>query len=106
MVGPSKRMFAGVAVQLFFTTGFVLTAGFAYFIRDWRNLQLALTLPGILFFSYWWYVYYFFYFNISVGFQKLRYLKIFDYSEFFVNDGVKFGLNQVVNQVVYQVYFC
>lgn len=54
MVGPKKRMFAGVAVQLFFTAGFLLTAGFAYFIKDWRHLQIALTLPGVLFFSYYW----------------------------------------------------
>ncbi|XP_014247403.1 organic cation transporter protein isoform X2 [Cimex lectularius] len=56
MVGPKFRMFAGVAFQLFFTAGFVLTAGFAYLIKDWRMLQLALTLPGIVFFSYWWFI--------------------------------------------------
>lgn len=54
MVGPKKRMFAGVTVQLFFTAGFLLTAGFAYYIKDWRHLQIALTLPGVLFFSYYW----------------------------------------------------
>ena len=54
MVGPKTRMVAGVVFQLFFTTGFVLTAAFAYFLRDWRDLQLALTLPGLLFLCYWW----------------------------------------------------
>lgn len=56
MVGPKKRMFAGVVCQMFFTAGYLLTALFAYFIRDWRRLQIALTLPGILFFSYWWFI--------------------------------------------------
>lgn len=56
MVGPKKRMFAGVVCQMFFTLGFLLTALFAYFIRNWRHLQIALTLPGILFFSYWWFI--------------------------------------------------
>ena len=27
---------------------------FAYFIRDWRMLLLALTLPGVLCFPLWW----------------------------------------------------
>lgn len=54
LVGPKRRMFAGVAFQLFFTAGFLVTAGAAYFIRDWRFLQIALTLPGIIFFTYWW----------------------------------------------------
>ncbi|TMW53321.1 hypothetical protein DOY81_001621 [Sarcophaga bullata] len=54
MVGPSYRLFAGVACQLFFSTGFMLTAGFAYFIREWRWLQIALTLPGLLFLCYHW----------------------------------------------------
>lgn len=39
---------------MFFSVGFMLTALFAYFIVDWRSLQIALTLPGILFLSYWY----------------------------------------------------
>ncbi|XP_053947368.1 organic cation transporter protein-like [Anastrepha ludens] len=54
MVGSSYRLFAGVAVQMFFSVGFMLTAGFAYFIHDWRWLQIALTLPGLLFMCYHW----------------------------------------------------
>lgn len=54
MVGPQKRMFAGVAVQFFFTTGYIMTAGFAYLIRDWRWLQIGVSVPGILFLTYWW----------------------------------------------------
>ncbi|EDW67544.1 organic cation transporter protein [Drosophila virilis] len=56
MVGASYRLFAGVAVQMFFSVGFMLTAGFAYFIHDWRWLQIALTLPGLLFMCYYWIV--------------------------------------------------
>ncbi|EDW98974.1 organic cation transporter protein [Drosophila yakuba] len=54
MVGSSYRLFAGVAMQMFFSVGFMLTAGFAYFIHDWRWLQIALTLPGLLFLCYYW----------------------------------------------------
>lgn len=53
MVGASYRLFAGVVVQMFFSVGFMLTAGFAYFIHDWRWLQIALTLPGLLFMCYY-----------------------------------------------------
>ncbi|KAL7727042.1 hypothetical protein ACLKA6_012425 [Drosophila palustris] len=56
MVGASYRLFAGVAVQMFFSVGFMLTAGFAYFIHDWRWLQISLTLPGLLFMCYYWIV--------------------------------------------------
>ncbi|KAG8232379.1 hypothetical protein J437_LFUL012779 [Ladona fulva] len=56
MVGPSARLFTGVFCQYFFSLGFVLTALFSYFVRDWRMLQVTLTVPGILFFSYWWMV--------------------------------------------------
>ncbi|KAK7791369.1 hypothetical protein R5R35_007908 [Gryllus longicercus] len=56
MVGPSKRLVAGVVCQFFFTTGYILTAAFAYFIKDWRHLQIALSLPGILFLCYWWFI--------------------------------------------------
>lgn len=54
MVGPSKRLFAGIFVMMFFSVGFMLTALFAYFIHDWRGLQIGLTLPGLLFLSYYW----------------------------------------------------
>ncbi|XP_069673393.1 organic cation transporter protein isoform X2 [Periplaneta americana] len=56
MVGPTKRLFAGVVCQFFFTTGYILTAAFAYFIKDWRILQASLSAPGIIFLSYWWFV--------------------------------------------------
>ncbi|XP_049780685.1 organic cation transporter protein-like [Schistocerca cancellata] len=56
MVGPSRRLFAGVACQFFFTFGYVLTALLAYLIPDWRMLQLAFTLPSVFFLSYWWFV--------------------------------------------------
>lgn len=55
MVGPKKRLIAGVGVQLFFTMGYLLTAAFAYYITNWRMLQVALTIPSIVFLLYWWY---------------------------------------------------
>ncbi|XP_028981769.1 organic cation transporter protein isoform X2 [Diachasma alloeum] len=56
MVGPKKRLVAGVGCQLFFTTGYIMTAGFAYFITDWRTLQIAITIPSFAFLVYWWFI--------------------------------------------------
>lgn len=56
MVGPRYRLLAGVVCQMFFSLGYMLTAAFAYFITDWRNLQIALTIPGVVFFCYWWFI--------------------------------------------------
>lgn len=56
MVGPSRRLFAGVAVMMFFSAGYILTAGFAYFFTDWRIFQIAITLPGLVFMCYYWFI--------------------------------------------------
>lgn len=54
MVGPTYRNFAGTCYMFFFAAGYILTAVFAYYFRDWRTLQLALTLPGLIFMCYYW----------------------------------------------------
>lgn len=54
MVGPKDRLVAGTICQMFFSMGYMLTAAFAYYVKDWRNLQIALTIPGVVFFCYWW----------------------------------------------------
>ncbi|XP_016981512.2 organic cation transporter-like protein [Drosophila rhopaloa] len=54
MVGPDKRLYAGIFVMMFFSVGYMLSTLFAYLVHDWRNLQIALTLPGLIFLSYYW----------------------------------------------------
>ncbi|CAL8086657.1 unnamed protein product [Orchesella dallaii] len=56
LVGKDKRMVAGMGMQYFFTIGYVVIGVLAYFLREWRQLQLALSLPGILFLSYYWFM--------------------------------------------------
>lgn len=56
MVGPSYRLFAGVAVMAFFTFGYILDAAFAFFFMEWREFQIAITLPGIIFLCYYWFI--------------------------------------------------
>ncbi|KAI3364662.1 hypothetical protein L3Q82_010843 [Scortum barcoo] len=52
--GPKQRMLAGIITDYFFGVGYILLAGVAYFIRDWRKLQLAISAPGFLFIFYIW----------------------------------------------------
>lgn len=54
LVCKESRLYAGTVIQFFFSAGFLISGAFAYFIRDWRWLQAALTVPGIFFLSYWW----------------------------------------------------
>lgn len=49
-------MVAGVIFMMFFSFGYMLMGLFAYFIHDWRFLQIALTIPGALFLCYWWFI--------------------------------------------------
>ncbi|KAJ8315471.1 hypothetical protein KUTeg_007621 [Tegillarca granosa] len=45
-VGPSKRIWSGIIIELVFCIGELLLCGAAYFIRDWRTLQLVLSVPS------------------------------------------------------------
>ncbi|KAJ8017902.1 Solute carrier family 22 member 3 [Holothuria leucospilota] len=47
LVAPSKRIFVGNFMWLFFAAGYTVLAGSAKLIPDWRILQLVLTLPYI-----------------------------------------------------------
>lgn len=42
--------------MFFFSAGYILIAVFAYFIHDWRWLQAAITISGLLFLLYWWFI--------------------------------------------------
>ncbi|XP_028809350.1 organic cation transporter protein isoform X2 [Denticeps clupeoides] len=52
--GSKHRMLAGIITDYFFGFGYILLAGVAYMIRDWRQLQLAISAPGFLFIFYIW----------------------------------------------------
>ncbi|XP_070548444.1 organic cation transporter protein-like isoform X2 [Ptychodera flava] len=53
-VGPSKRTYVGVILFLFYSCGYMAFALIGYLIREWRYLLLVISLPGVLFLSYWW----------------------------------------------------
>ncbi|XP_029798226.1 solute carrier family 22 member 4 isoform X2 [Suricata suricatta] len=57
ILGKSVRIiFSTLGVCTFFAVGYMLLPLFAYFIRDWRMLLLALTVPGVLCIPLWWFI--------------------------------------------------
>ncbi|XP_050167841.1 solute carrier family 22 member 5-like [Myiozetetes cayanensis] len=55
ILGKSIRVvFCTLGVCIFYAFGYMLLPLFAYFIRAWRMLLLALTLPGLLCIPLWW----------------------------------------------------
>lgn len=56
MVSPSYRSTVGVAINFGWCLAFISLPAVAWIIRDWFWLQLALTLPKLLFISVFWLV--------------------------------------------------
>ncbi|XP_046326574.2 organic cation transporter protein-like [Haliotis rufescens] len=54
IVGPSKRVWTGIMIEVFFAIGMTMLSGVAYFIRDWHTLELAMSIPVAFFLIYWW----------------------------------------------------
>ncbi|OWF37562.1 Organic cation transporter protein [Mizuhopecten yessoensis] len=54
LVGPSKRRWAGILINFFYSTGMILLSGIGYGFRDWKYIQIACSLPLGLFIVYWW----------------------------------------------------
>ncbi|XP_023932835.1 solute carrier family 22 member 13-like [Lingula anatina] len=48
MVGPNRRVMTGTGLALMFAGGGVVATGMAYFLRDWRHLQTAVSVPYLL----------------------------------------------------------
>ncbi|XP_053422911.1 organic cation/carnitine transporter 2 isoform X2 [Nycticebus coucang] len=57
ILGKSVRIiFSTLGVCIFYAFGYMVLPLFAYFIRDWRMLLLALTGPGVLCVALWWFI--------------------------------------------------
>ncbi|KAK7108509.1 organic cation transporter protein-like isoform X2 [Littorina saxatilis] len=54
IVGPSKRTFAGMAIEYIWVAGELLLLLCAYFIRNWRYLEIAVSVPSVGLLFYWW----------------------------------------------------
>ncbi|XP_012513082.1 PREDICTED: solute carrier family 22 member 5 isoform X2 [Propithecus coquereli] len=57
ILGKSVRIiFSTLGVCIFYAFGYMVLPLFAYFIRDWRILLLALTVPGVMCVALWWFI--------------------------------------------------
>ncbi|XP_029318681.1 solute carrier family 22 member 2-like [Cottoperca gobio] len=54
IVGVEYRRTVGILFQMFFSVGVLILPLLAYFIADWRWMQVVITAPYILFLSYYW----------------------------------------------------
>ncbi|KAF7249473.1 Solute carrier family 22 member 5, partial [Varanus komodoensis] len=57
ILGKSVRIiYCTLGVCIFYAFGYMFLPLCAYFIRDWRMLLLALTVPGLLYIPLWWFI--------------------------------------------------
>ncbi|XP_059057378.1 organic cation transporter protein-like [Achroia grisella] len=54
LVGAKYRESVGIIYQIPFNLGHLSLALFGYYIRDWSNFQLAISLPSVIFLSYYY----------------------------------------------------
>ncbi|KAK3103224.1 hypothetical protein FSP39_017559 [Pinctada imbricata] len=53
LVGKPRRVFTGTIIEIFWCFGELLVAGIAYFLPDWRHIQIAITALVGIFLPYW-----------------------------------------------------
>ena len=53
LVGNTKRVFTGIVIELFWCGGELLLAGIAYFLPNWRHMQISFSVFIGLFLSFW-----------------------------------------------------
>ncbi|XP_070773142.1 organic cation/carnitine transporter 2-like [Enoplosus armatus] len=54
LTGNVRVLFSSMGVCLSFAFGYMMLPLFAYFLRDWKSLLLALSVPGLLYLPLWW----------------------------------------------------
>uniref|UniRef100_A0A668AY80 Major facilitator superfamily (MFS) profile domain-containing protein n=1 Tax=Myripristis murdjan TaxID=586833 RepID=A0A668AY80_9TELE len=56
LAGKVRVLFASLGITLSYATGYMMLPLFAYFLRGWKSLLLALSLPGLLYIPFWWFI--------------------------------------------------
>uniref|UniRef100_A0A8C6TRN1 Major facilitator superfamily (MFS) profile domain-containing protein n=1 Tax=Neogobius melanostomus TaxID=47308 RepID=A0A8C6TRN1_9GOBI len=52
--GNVQLLFITLGMGLTFSTGYLLMPFLAFFLRDWKSFQMAISLPILLYLPFWW----------------------------------------------------
>jgi MFS transporter, OCT family, solute carrier family 22 (organic cation transporter), member 4/5 len=55
-VGPKYRVWTSVLPGICWAIGLIIMGSLAYYLRDYRPLQLTISIPALLLLIYWWWV--------------------------------------------------
>ncbi|KAK3097069.1 hypothetical protein FSP39_006097 [Pinctada imbricata] len=56
LVGPSKRVFTGIVIEIMWCVSELILAALAYWLKNWRYLQISFTVIYGLFLPYWYFL--------------------------------------------------
>uniref|UniRef100_A0A3P8TXJ6 Major facilitator superfamily (MFS) profile domain-containing protein n=1 Tax=Amphiprion percula TaxID=161767 RepID=A0A3P8TXJ6_AMPPE len=56
LTGNERIFFSSLGSCLAFAIGYMMLPLFAYFLRDWKSLLYALSVPSVVFIPLWWFV--------------------------------------------------
>ncbi|CAK9831613.1 Organic cation transporter protein [Anthophora retusa] len=56
VAGEKHRQWMGIAYNTGYATGIVIVPGVAYFLHEWRHIQLAISLPALLLLIHLWFM--------------------------------------------------
>uniref|UniRef100_A0A3Q3FNZ5 Solute carrier family 22 member 5-like n=1 Tax=Labrus bergylta TaxID=56723 RepID=A0A3Q3FNZ5_9LABR len=54
LTGSVRVLFSSMGVCLGYAVGYMMLPLFAYYLRNWKSLLLALSLPGLAYIPLWW----------------------------------------------------
>ncbi|XP_022061661.2 solute carrier family 22 member 5-like [Acanthochromis polyacanthus] len=56
LAGNVRVLFSSLGVCMGFALGYMMLPLIAYFLRDWKYLLVALSVPGIIYLPTWWFI--------------------------------------------------
>ncbi|XP_019715166.1 solute carrier family 22 member 4-like [Hippocampus comes] len=56
LTGNARLLYSSLGTCFGFAVGYMILPVCAYFLRDWKSLLLALSLPCIVYFPFWWFI--------------------------------------------------
>lgn len=54
--GSVRVLYTALGVSLFFAIGYMMLPLIAFYIRDWRMLLVAMSVPGLIYIPLWWFI--------------------------------------------------